>query len=123
MSKRKVSKISTRDNSESSQDEESDSDDERIVIPDRNYSGSDGDFSSDDKNAESESSFPNVSYWSIFDSYTETKKKLEPDHTFSWNTGEKFYPANLDDQILLSDDVQRKISSMSDVELFELFFF
>ena len=76
MSKRKVLKISTRDNSESSQVEESDSDDERIVIPDPNYSGSDGDFSSDDKNAVSESSFPNVSYRSIFDSYTETQKKI-----------------------------------------------
>ena len=87
MSKRKVSKILIKI-TESSPDEESDSDDERIVIPDPNYSGSDGDFSSDDENAESGSTFPNVSYRSILDSYTETKKKLEPDHTFSWNTGE-----------------------------------
>ena len=59
---------------ELSQDEESDSDDERIVIPHPNYSGSDGDFSSDDENAESGSSFPNESYRSIFYGYTEAKE-------------------------------------------------
>ncbi|OXU16290.1 hypothetical protein TSAR_007470 [Trichomalopsis sarcophagae] len=113
-------------------DEGSDSNEseEHIVIPNPDESGSDGESSSnsdisglsDDDKSSSEICLPNVSYRSIFDSYTEKQKLLEPNHTFLWCEGEKVYPAGLTDQLLLTDAVKRKISSMSHVELFELFF-
>ena len=124
MPKRKALEISKKNDSESTQDEDSDSDEdnEYVIIPDPDNSGSDGDFESDDENFEPEISFPSVSYQSIFHNYTETQKKLEPNHEFSWNDGEKVFSGNLDDKLLLSDAVQKKILSLLPVELFELFF-
>ncbi|XP_058810261.1 piggyBac transposable element-derived protein 2-like [Phymastichus coffea] len=103
-----------------------------IFIPNPDDSGTDGDSSSDtdnseselpdEDNSESEIHVPNVSYRSVFESYTEKQKLLEPNHTFSWCEGEKVYSVDLKDQLLLPDSVKQKISSMSHVELFEIFF-
>ncbi|XP_058809716.1 piggyBac transposable element-derived protein 3-like [Phymastichus coffea] len=110
-------------------DEESDSNENKqhIFIPNPDDSGTDGDCSSDTDNSESELSdednseseihVPNVSYRSVFESYTEKQKLLEPNHTFSWCEGEKVYSVDLKDQLLLPDSVKQKISSMSHVEL------
>lgn len=118
MSKRKASRISTTEDEESDFDE---NDDQRVFIPDPDSSGSDADSESDDENSNSVS-FPTVSYRSIFNSYSESQKKLEPDHVFLWKAGETLTSnENLDDKLFLSDSVKRRISSMSPVELFELF--
>lgn len=127
MPKRKASQISKNKESESAReyddsDLDSEEDDEFVVIPDPDNSGSEGDSESDDENLEEEISKPTVSYRSIFHNYSETQKKLEPDHEFSWCDGEKVCSGNVDDQLLLSDAVKKKICSMSPVQLFELFF-
>ena len=96
MAKRRALENSKRNYSELTDDEDSDENEENIFIPNGNDSGSDGDCSSDDENADSEIFIENVSYRSVCNNYTEKQKKLEPDHKFSWSDGEQVYSADLD---------------------------
>ncbi|XP_058793768.1 piggyBac transposable element-derived protein 2-like [Phymastichus coffea] len=103
-------------------DVDSEENDEFVVIPDPNNSGSEGEYDSDDENLEEEIPKPNISYRSTFHNYSAVQKKLEPDHEFSWCNSEKVCPGNVENELLLSDSVKKKICSMSPVQLFELFF-
>ncbi|XP_058790066.1 piggyBac transposable element-derived protein 2-like [Phymastichus coffea] len=103
-------------------DVDSEENDEFVVIPDPDNSGSEGEYDSDDENLDEEIPKPNISYRSTFHNYSAVKKKLEPDHEFSWCNSEKVCPGNVENELLLSDSVKKKICSMSPVQLFELFF-
>lgn len=75
MPKRKAAKNSKRNYSEMTEVEESHSDgnDERIIIPDPDYSNSDKNSASSNDEI-SEFSVPHVSYTSVFQNYSETQK-------------------------------------------------
>lgn len=108
---------------------EENSDNEFVYLFNGNVSGnSDSDSCSDLYDAAASTSadakviVPNVSYRKVYDHYTENQKRLEVDHVYDWNDGEMVHSGNLEQTILLSDAVKKKIHESTPTEIFDMFF-
>lgn len=121
MSKRKRSQdsVGRRGRNGDSRDvfEETEYEDQQeiVFLPNADDSGEskDGDTDTD------ELEFPNISYRTVLENYSESQKLLEPDHNYEWIGGEKIISGNLDDQLLLLNGTKSKIRNSTPVQLFE----
>ncbi|XP_066580967.1 piggyBac transposable element-derived protein 3-like [Prorops nasuta] len=113
---------------------------QRIVLPNANDSGDSDDFddfedgSDERKSSLDEDEFDeedlddelgesfNSSFRQMAQKYTESQKKLEGNHEYLWENGEKKCTEPLENKILLSDKDKKLIFSSLPTELFEFFF-
>lgn len=96
-----------------------------IFIPDPEDSGDDiseNELDDESSSEENDNLFQNVTFEKIYENYSESQKKLEPEYVYDWNSGESIYTDTLNDELLLSDSIKKKIQNSTPVELFELYF-
>ncbi|XP_046745680.1 piggyBac transposable element-derived protein 3-like [Diprion similis] len=104
-----------------------------IFIPESNDSGDSGDSGSDSESENSpnfideiendpSTAIPKTSYQKILNNYEEDQSKLEPDHNYIWEDGEKKYYEFPKNEILLPGSSREVIRNASNTQLFEFFF-
>lgn len=95
-----------------------------VFVPedDRNSTDNSDVYESEDENFD-EGDISGGSYEYYFEKYDSKMKLLEPDHNYEWINGEYLCGEfSTEEKIFLSDEQEGKISEMSSVQLFELFF-
>ncbi|XP_058809937.1 piggyBac transposable element-derived protein 3-like [Phymastichus coffea] len=85
-----------------------------VYIPNENDSGSsDSESDSDEQDpSNSPNKIPNVSYHKVLHEYEENQSILEPNHEYSWVSGEKKYTDILEDKNLHSDKTKNMIQKI-----------
>jgi len=94
-------------------------DDETILIPNADNSGSSDDSDSD---TYCDENLPSVTYKKVAKNYQADQAKLENDHKYEWIDGERTYFDKIADEILLSKSVKDEIRKSEPVQLFNSFF-
>ncbi|XP_034935816.1 piggyBac transposable element-derived protein 3-like [Chelonus insularis] len=74
--------------------------DELVAIPNPDNSGCSSDSDSD---FESNDHLSSIAYKQASENYTDNQCKLEGDHQYKWMVGEKSYPNETEDKLLLTD--------------------
>ncbi|XP_034934180.1 piggyBac transposable element-derived protein 3-like, partial [Chelonus insularis] len=93
--------------------------DELVAIPNPDNSGCSSDSDSDFESIDHLSS---ITYKQASENYTDNQCKLEGDHQYKWMVGEKSYPNETEDKLLLTDGVKKSIQKSEPIQLFEKFF-
>lgn len=93
--------------------------DELVAIPNPDNSGCSSDSDSD---FESNDHLSSITYKQASENYTDNQCKLEGDHQYKWMVGEKSYPNETEDKLLLTDGVKKSIQKSEPIQLFEKFF-
>lgn len=99
-------------------------DDETLIIPNAENSGSSDSDNDSDNGSDKycDDKLPKITYKRASKSYHADQGKLEKNHEFEWVIGERIYSDIIEDKILFPRSTKDKILQSEPIELFETFF-